>query len=251
MPNTAKVLTDVRLFTGGADLTSANNKVELAAEVEEKDATVFRSSGTGQMFTSVIGGLAQASIDAEGLWSAGADDTVDPNLWAGLGGVGAWTVYPDTADVDDVAYLTSALQADYQLLGKVGDVAPWKATARSSWPLARGKGAHPPGTARTATGDGTPVEHVAVPAGSYLYANLHVLSIAGTSTPTLTVKVQSDDGVGFASPTDRITFDAATAVGGQSKRVAGAITDTWYRATWTISGTNPSFLFAVAFGVAV
>lgn len=251
MPNTAQILTDVRLFTGAADLTSANNKIEFSAEAEEKDTTVFRSSGTGQVFATCIAGLAKGSVSAEGFWSAGGTDQVDDNLWPGMGGLGAWSWCPDTANVDEIAWLTYGLQGNYSILGSVGDVAPWKAAMRSSWPIVRGKVAHPPGTARTATGNGTAVEHVAVTATQQLYANLHVLSISGTDTPTLTVKVQSDDGSGFASATDRITFDAATAVGGQSKRVAGAITDTFFRASWTISGTNPSFLFLVTFGVSV
>lgn len=251
MPLTPTILTDVRLFTGGCDLTSANNKLEFAAEVEEKDVTVFRSTGTGRVWNSVIGGLAKGGVEAEGFWSAGSEDQVDDNLWPGLGGRGAWSWCPDTANVNAIGWLTYGLQADYRTFDKVGEVAPWRAKMTSAWPVVRGKVAHPPGTARTATGNGTAVEHVAVPAGSFVYANLHVLSIAGTSTPTLTVKLQSDDGSGFASPTDRITFDAATALGGQSKRAAGAITDTWWRATWTISGTNPSFLFLVTFGVSV
>lgn len=75
--------------------------------------------------------------------------------------------------------------------------------------------------------------------------------MAGTGTPTLTVAIESDDASGFASATTRLTFDAATAAGGQILRTDGtAITDTWYRANWTISGTSPSFLFALALGVA-
>lgn len=251
MPNTPTILTDVRLFTGGCDLTSANNKVEFQAEVDEKDVTVFRSSGTGQMWGSVIGGIAKGSVDAEGFWSAGSSDQVDDNLWPGLGGNGAWSWCPATANVGEVAWVTSALQSSYQILGAVGDVAPWKAKASTSGAIGRGKVAHPPGTARTATGTGTSVQHVAVPAGQYLYANLHVLSVAGTGTPTLTVKIQSDNATGFPSATDQITFTAATAVGGESKRIAGPITDDWFRAAWTVSGTNPSFLFLVTFAVAV
>ena len=120
----------------------------------------------------------------------------------------------------------------------------------SAWPVVRGTSLHPPGTARTATGNGTAVQVGAVASGRQMYAALHVLSVSGTATPTLTVKVQSDT-VGFGSATDQITFTAATAVGGQISRVAGPITDDYWRASWTISGTNPSFLFVVVVGTAV
>ncbi|SCL43268.1 hypothetical protein GA0074692_6797 [Micromonospora pallida] len=77
-----------------------------------------------------------------------------------------------------------------------------------------------------------------------------MLSIAGTATPSVTVTIQSDDAAGMATPTDRLTFTAATVAGGQTLRLAGPITDTYYRATWTVSGTTPSFLFVVALGLA-
>lgn len=246
MANTPKVLTDVRLFTGGCDLTTANNKIEFTPEVDERDVTTFGSAG----WTQVIGGIKKGKISASGFWSAGSSDQVDDNLWPGMGGRGAWSWCPDTADVADIAYLTYGLQSDYKILGGVGDVAPWSANMASAWPISRGVVLHPPGTARITTGSGTAVEHVAVTSSQYVYANLHVLSIAGTSTPTITVAIQSDDNSGFSSATTRATFTAATAVGGESIRAAGAITDTWWRATWTISGSSPSFLFFVTLGVA-
>jgi hypothetical protein len=55
--------------------------------------------------------------------------------------------------------------------------------------------------------------------------------------------------VGFGSPTTRLTFNSQTAIGGQVFRIAGPITDTFYRANWTIAGTTPSLLFMSAIGV--
>lgn len=239
------ILTNARLFTGGADLTAHNNKLEIYAEAETKDTTVFGSGG----WKEVKGGLIQPTIDGEGFWEAGDSGKVDDAAFAALGGVGAYTACPDTAAVAALAYFSQALTGKYQLGGAVGDVAPWTLGMKGAWPLVRGVVAHPPGTARTTTGTGTGAELGAVAANQYLYASLHVLSVAGTDTPTITVAIESDADDTFGSATDRITFDAATARGGQVKRVAGAITDTWFRPKWTISGTNPSFLFLVAFGI--
>ncbi|WP_073915804.1 hypothetical protein [Streptomyces sp. CB02009] len=239
------VLTNVRAFAIGADLTGSSSKVELSGEVEEKDVTTYGTSG----WKGVIGGLGAAEIAGEGFWEAGDPGLVDDASWAQLGGVGPWTICPDTAAVGSLAYLTRALRSNYQLGGAVGDVAPWTGSAKSCWPLVRGQIGHPPGTARTATGSGTVLNLGAIPAGKRLYAALHVLSVAGT-TPSLTVSVESDDAVGMATPTTRLSFDAATAAGGQALRTdASAITDTHYRVAWSVSGTTPSFMFAVSLGI--
>lgn len=244
MPKT--ILTNVRAFTGGADLTGNSNKVEISTEVEIKDSTNYASNG----YKEVMGGLTQAEISAEGQWEAGDPGKVDDASWAQLGGVGPWSVSANNAaTVGDLAYLTYAMRADYKLFDAVGEIAPWMGTAKSSWPMARGQFAHPPGTARTASGTGAALNVGAVAAGKRLYAALHVLSVSGT-TPSITVRVESDDGSGFASPTTRLTFDAATAVGGQILRTDGtAITDTWWRVAWTITGTTPSFMFCSSLGV--
>jgi hypothetical protein len=244
------ILKNARIFTGGCDLTAMTNKVDLGGEAEEKDATTFASvDANGQPWKDVMAGLASAKIAVGGFWEAGDTSMVDDALWAQLGGLGAWSIGPTNGNVGSTAWLTKALQGQYKILGSPGEIAPYEAAATSSWPLARGLILHPPGTARTATGTGTAVELGAVPADRELFANVHVLSVAGTSTPTITVKIQSDDLVGFGSATDRLTFTGATARGGQSARVAGPITDTWFRAQWTITGTTPSFLFVVTVGI--
>lgn len=242
---TPNLLTDVRMYAGGCDLTGYSNTVELAPSAVELTKTTFASAG----WREVAGGLKSGRIAASGFWEAGDLSKVDNTAWVELGGSTAWTIAPDTADVGDVTWLSRAMEAEYKLGGQVGELNPWAASNATDWPISRGRILHASGTARTATGTGTSVQHVAVAAGQYVYAALHVLSVSGTSTPTITVKVQSDDATGFPSATDRITFDAATAIGGQFKRTAGAITDTWWRVQHTISGTNPSFLYVVSLGV--
>ena len=244
MPKT--ILTNVRTFALGVDLTSQSNKVELSAEFEDKDTTNYASQG----WKEVVGGLGSAEISAEGQWEAADDTKVDNASWSHLGGVGPWSVSANNAaSVGDLAYFTSALRSGYTLFDAVGEVAPWSGTAKSSWPLVRGQFAHPPGTARTATGTGTGLNVGAVAAGRRMYAALHVLSASGT-TPSITARVESSVDNTFASPTTRLTFTAATAAGGQALRTDGtAITDTWWRLAWTISGTTPSFLFVASLGI--
>jgi hypothetical protein len=247
-----QVLENIRIFAGGADFTGVSNAVSLEAEHEAKDITTFNSvDAGGKLWKEVKAGLAQSKLSGGGFWEAGDTSKVDDTLWAAIGGAGPWTIgSAASANVGSLAYIINGMHSKYTLFDQVGEVAPWKAEVAGTWPSPRGVFLHPPGTARTVTGDGTAVEHVAVSASQHVYASLHVLSVSGTDTPTITVVVESDVDDQFdGSETSQISFTAATARGGQVLRTAGAITDTFYRATWTISGTDPSFLFVVALGV--
>lgn len=239
------VLLNCRLFAVGADLSGASNKIEITAEYEDKETTNYLSNGHKE----VIAGLGSAEITGEGQWEAGDDSLVDNASWSQLGGTGPWTACPNLATVGSLAWITKAMRADYTQGESVGEVAPWAGTAKSAWPLVRGVIGHPAGTARTSTGTGTGIELGAVASGQRLYAGLHVLSASGT-TPSITARIESDVDDTWASPTTRLTFAAADAAGGQILRTDGtAITDTWWRVAWTISGTSPSFMFATSFGI--
>jgi hypothetical protein len=252
---TIGVLKNVRIFAGGIDLTGRSNKVGLEPEYEQKDVTTFGSvDANGDVWQELIAGLGSGKLSGSGFNEYGAGG-VDETLFGRLGGLDAWTVCPVNGAVGAVAYLTDALEGSYQQGGAVGDVNPWSASLSTSKPIARGGILHPPGTARTATGTGTIVDLATVgmgsiPDGKGLYASLHVLSVSGTSTPTLTAAVQTAATVGFGSPTTRITFPAYTAAGGQRLSVAGPITDQYARVSFTISGDSPSFLFVCAVGIA-
>lgn len=239
------VLTNVRAFAGAVDLTGVTNKATIDPKVEVKETTNFGDAG----WKSRMAGLAETDFEVGGFFDAGTNllSDEDPGLFAGLGAVGPWSFMPDGAADSALAWVTNALQAKYKLGGQVGDVAPFEASGNGSSRLARGLVGHVPGTARTASGTGTANQIGALTAAQGLYVNLHVLSVSGT-TPSLTVRVESDNAVGFPSAVTVGTFTAATAVGGQHMRIAGPITDDWFRVAWTISGTTPSFLFLVTFG---
>lgn len=253
MAYTPLVLTSVRTFAGGYDLTGYSNKMELAGQVEDKDVTTFLPASDPNVgWKKVLGGLGSATIKANGLWAADPTIVIDDIAFPVLfGTVAPFSVFPVDTSEGSVGYFTQTLTKSYQFFGQVGDVAPWALEDDSSWPLVRGQSLENAGTARTTTGTGTGIQIGAVPAGKQLYAALHVLSVAGTGSPTLTVTVQSNVDNTFAAPTSRISFAAATTVSGQILRTVGPITDTWYRISFTISGTTPSFLFVVIVGASV
>lgn len=242
------VLLDARTFVSGADLSGSGNKIELTEESEAKKTTNWRSGGA----TENIAGLTSIELNAEGQWEAGDLGLPDDSFWANRRVKEPWSIAPES-DSDLAAgglmYIARILRTKMTLLGNLGDVAGWSANGTGTWPLARGKCAHASGVPRTATGNGTSLQLGAVAARQHLYANLHVLSVSGTAVPTITVNIESDDNTNFTSATARGSFAAKTAVGGQAIRIAGPVTDTFWRATWTISGTNPSFLFLVSMGI--
>ncbi len=239
------VLKNVRLFAGGADLTTVNSKVQFTAEAESKDTTAF--AATGDVWHQVLSGIKSASISGQGQWEAGDASLVDDMAWSTQGAVVPISVCPATAADGSLAWLSQFNRTQYQLLGQVGEVAPWSLTGQGAWPLVRGAVLHGP-TARTSSGTGTSVQLGAVSSSQRLYVALHVFSVSGT-TPSLTVAIQSDNATGFPSAATVTTLTAATAIGSQITRVSGPITDDWFRISYTISGTTPSFLFCVTAGV--
>ncbi len=241
-------LTDVRLYVAGADLTGQTNKVDFEGTLNDEDKTTFGSQG----WVERVGGLRSAKVDVDGLWWAGDAGQPDDRIWADLtGGTSVpMTLCGTSGAVGTPCYVTKALDLSYKIGTKVGALLPFSVNTMTDGPVGDGNILHPQGTARTTTGNGTAVQVGAVLTGQRMYLGLHVLSIAGTGTPTITVAVQSNVDNTFGAPTTRATFTAATALGGQLLSVAGPITDTWWRATWTISGTTPSFLFAVSAGIA-
>jgi hypothetical protein len=246
------VLHNVRLFAGGADLTTYSTKAELSVEVEEKDTTAFVA--TGQAWHEAIGGIASSQIAGSGQWDAQSTPSTgvllpDDGSFAFLGAVQAVTVCPSTADDGAVAYNSGFLRQNYVLGGAVGDVAPWTGNWAGNWPVGRGVVLASP-TVRTTTGTGTIIGPLpALGANDYLIGTLHTMSVAGT-TPSVTATIQSAALVGFGSPTTRITFSASNSIGGQVFRIQGPITDTFWRLNYTVTGTTPSLLFMSAMGIA-
>lgn len=98
----------------------------------------------------------------------------------------------------------------------------------------------------------------AVPAGSELILNVHVLEPPGVTgtTPTLDGKLKSAAAIGFASPTDRVTLTQMTAPGGWRYVIDGdttPITDAYWRLVFTAPGGtgSPVFFVLAAAGVRV
>lgn len=235
------VLTDAQIFIAGHNFSGQSNAVALDYSADMLDATTF-----GQTTRINAGGLKSVVGNVAGNWDSSATTAVDPVSFARIATADVPVVIAEDGDVGDTAYLKRVVPSEYTVGDQIGELLPFSVgfEGSDSHPLVRGKLFHN----GSATGNvtGTAIQLGAVTASQFLYAALHVMSGSGA----FIVKVQSASDQAFTTPNDRITFSTVatgTAVASEwGTRVAGAITDTW----WRITATNPATRdFTVAVGI--
>lgn len=233
------VLTNPKCWLHGYELQGVLSTLALRSGAELKDATAF-----GDATRTRKGGLHTVEAQLEGYYEPAA---IDAQLFSRVGSVDVpFTAAPENAGTAGVrAFAMLAALGEYRLGGELGEMTPLSLPLQSGGPLVRGLIVH--NAARTSTAAGTAYQLGQVAAGQKLYAALHVT--AASAADTLDVIVESDDAEGMASPSSRAAFTQATAITAEWKEVAGAITDDWWRVSWTIAGTSPSFSFAVFLGI--
>mgnify|MGYP000853269073 CR=1 FL=1 len=241
---------NITTWFGGYDMTSDLNSTTLALSYDALDATAFQPGTNTNPSRSRIAGLEDVQLDEAGFWQSGAGQ-VDPTAFTALGGASQVISNSPNGLEENAAYFYRAREYSYEMFGQLGEPCPFRLTASS----ARGTGLASVGGIRgivlktkadvSATGaTGTASELGAVSASQYLYAGLHVFS-AGT---TISGVIESAAASNFAGATTRITFAGVTAAGGYwGTRVAGAITDTWYRLR--ITACTGTFSIACVAGI--
>ena len=242
---TPAVYKNVKVYSGGHDLSGDVNTLGLEYAFDEVEATCF-----GSECHWALPGLPKLSFSLEGLASSDGADGSDDILSERHGTVGVPMLWcPQSGADGEAAYFAETLELTYAPGGALGEMYKFAASG-----VGRGtklvRGTVMATGAKTSTGNGTARELGAVASGQKLYGILQVLAVSGTN-PTLDLVVESDDAEGFASGVTRLTFTQATAVGAQFiTPVAGPITDDWWRAAWTIGGTDdPSFTIALCVGI--
>ena len=243
--------TDMSVLFGEYDIACHAKSVEApTVDVTALDTTAVCASSGWRTF---IGGIKGVS------WSADIMQDFDENEVDELIGLDSaqfnastpLSVLPAGTAYGDLGYTFRAISFNYApVAATVGDIAMANiGGAARQGPVVRGTILHPPSTARTSTGDGTGAQIGALSASQSMYVAVHITAASGTS-PTLDLELESDDNSGFSSATSRITFTQATTTGWQWAKVDGAITDDYWRITYTLGGTSPSFEFAVIAGIA-
>lgn len=238
------VLTNASLWLHDIALHDLANTLQFTTTRETLDNTRF-----GAQARNMKVGLYTVTVTASGF----ADMTrYDADLFDAYSNATLSPVSVSATSADgDVAYTCRGLVTSLSPLGgQIGELSALsvEAAGRSGVRPVRGTILHPE-TARTASGSGTGRQLGAVSADQTVFAALHVLEASGTS-PTLDVVVESDNTSTFASATTRLTFTQATGPTGEWQSAAGPVTDDWWRVSYTIGGTNPSFTFVVVVGIA-
>lgn len=238
---------DPRIYLAQYEVTTDHSMVRVTTTAESLDATAF--SATTRNY---IGGLKSHALDGEGFLqynTTAIEAILSAQIAASAGTV--YTVTPEGGAVGEEAFFGRTLVTGLQPVGgTVGDIHKFtfSGVGFGAYPCIKGQLFKASG-ATTATSSSSAVQLGAVTAGQRVYASLHVLSVSGTN-PTLDVVVESDDNGGMSSATTRATFTQATAATSEFVSAAGAITDDYWRITYTIGGTDtPTFSFVVAIGI--
>lgn len=233
-----RVLTNAFAYIGAYDYTGQSNQAALSCEATNLNATNFRSGG----WTEGRMGLKTSTLNLQGFWpndasSAGFDQISDASE---VHTVGSLETEGEPCD------LWQAGRYNPQLFGGVGELAPFTVTSQGmdGLGMVRGFLLKEMATVSATGATGTAIELGAVAAGQYLYASFHVF----TAATTITAVLESDVDNTFGSATTQVTFGPYTTVGGRwGVRVAGPVTDTWYRLR--ISSITGSFVIACAAGI--
>jgi len=233
--------TNIRTLAGGYELTALTQEAKVSIERTALDVTTMASAG----WEESIAGLRRIKANIVGFWDANATDGLQ---YDAIGAASQDLMILPTGGADaESGFIASGMRGTYEVGGKVGDAAPFS----TEWV---GNGIAAKGTvlkngAITATSTGTIMQLGAITAAQTGVFQLQVTAISGTSTPTITVIVQSAALVGFGSPTTRASFTARTTVGSQTISLAGPVTDAFWRVSYTVTGTNPSLTTAVVAGI--
>lgn len=236
-----KVLTDAFVYVDSYDFTGDSNTVRLSCEARTEDITNMRSGG----WTEGVMTLKTSSLDARGFMSYGSTGA-DAQVFANLGTSLVHAVGPSETE-GGRCDIWQAANFNGPFFGvDVGGVAPYSIASQGTDGvgvvaafLIKAKG-----TVSATGATGAEVQLGAVSATQYLYAAFQVFT-AGTS---ITALLESDVDDTFGSPTTQVTFGPYTTAGGRwATRVAGPITDTWYRLN--ISAVSGSFVIACAAGI--
>lgn len=226
-----------KIYYEGYDISADHTNIELNMGRQELDKSAFGDVGVAR-----CAGLWTFDFTHEGwVQHNTATPAIEDILHGDIGSDSKIiTICPTTGAVNTIAYSAYGVSLSYTPTYRHGELAGFVGAGYSqSEKVVRGTTLLT--GAKTESENGTPYELGAVGATEFLYGILHCTAVSGTDTPTITVVIESDDAEAFTDATTRISFTAKTAIGAQwATRVAGAITDTWWRAVCTVTGTNPS-----------
>lgn len=246
------VIKNGKILYNGYDLSGDHNQIGLTVSREEKECTTFGKAGVQR-----IAGLQSFDVSGSGFFEAGAgsiaagdtakvDTVIAPNLGTSSAEL---TIIPQGTSVGSKAFISEINTFEYAPGGSVGDVMGFTFAGKGEGTVLVEGTVFKAGTIDSSTNSAA-VQVGAVGAGKHGYAILHVTSTTGSGDRAVTVKIQSDAAESFTTPTTQVTFTAVTTTrASQWLPTTGTITDTWWRAAWTVAGTAKNFTAYITFGV--
>lgn len=223
-------------FRFGANATMANIGVTVAT----KDATTFGSGG----YMNYVAGLKMLVADFQGFndYASGAFDEWQRSNY---GTTQTVSVSPGVEATGNVVVITQGIpDVAPSFDAQVGNIPAVKFACKPvGQVIAEGQVTQITTPTIIANGNSTPVNIGNLGATQQASAAIHVISIAGTATPTITAQIQSSATSGGAYTNRGAAGAGITAIGGQFLRtgVLGAVAEGWWRINWTVSGTSPIF----------
>ena len=242
MSANANVIKNSVVYVAEYDMSGDENEIQFTGSVDAKEATVMTDKA--HVYKP---GLTEIELVLNG-YNAFEALKVDDKMFAKLGTeLIPLSILPvGMGTLGNQAYLFRGANLGYESKVTVGEMPTFKLTYKgNAMPVVSGVLIHLPAATSTFPHTGTGVQVGAITALQKGYANLHVLSVTGTGTLTVTIASAATLG---GSYTDRLTFTDATGATAEWKSVNGAITDTFWRVEATVSGITAA-TFAVTFGI--
>lgn len=226
------------IYIGGQNWTTTASQAEFGVSVATQDVTTFEYAAGG--FTNSVAGLKTLGFNTTNFVDY-ADDALDEWLRSNYGTQRVVSIaYVGAATGNGAAVAYGLLNGYTPFNAQVGAV-PTTVGTVDGGTFGEGQVTLISSTSLSSTTSSTPVQLGATSATQQVVAAIHVLSASGT-TPSLTCRIQSASTSG-GSYTNRGSAGTALSAAGDQWLTSGvgAVTDTWWKLSLTISGTTPVF----------
>ena len=241
------VLTDAITMYDGVDISGDLHTVGLEYTADLQDCTAFGDGARRR-----LAGLLDVKASHQGWWDHVDEvgppiDSLDKELFEKIGAAsGLMSMSPDGGQGGEVGFSFTPQESVYSPGAVVGEIFAFNLECMGDGPLIRGTVMDKAVFATTTNG-------VARQLGASLitetiYSTIHVTAASG-STPTLDVTIESDNDMGMAGATTRLTHPEITGVGANQQTLVAAIMDDWWRMVFTIGGGTPSFTIFGIIGI--
>lgn len=239
----AQVLTNCKLYADGYDFSGVTNKMTLSTTVADKDISCFGVSAVQRAC-----GLQDVKFQHDGFGDPTTSQDAQEHVQVG-GAPITLNIAPQNGAVGEPSYFGTFVNSSLGRTLQIGE--PWAFAVQfnGSGDLFKGLVLQA-ATAPLVAGNGSAVQLGAVSATQFIYVAVNTIAFSGTGGPTLTLTIKSAAAANLAGATTRVTVPAITGLGGVfCVPVAGPVTDTWWTANVSMSGSTPSFTAIVSVAI--